>query len=147
MNGAAAEAMAEEIGGPSGERRRPLALRLDVINAAETDKVFDAAIARLRRARHRLRQCRRLHHEPRCRSHGEGVGFQHGRERQGHLPDQPGSRAALPGREGAGRDRQYRVDGTARRARAALAHYCASKFAVVGFTQSLAKEVGATASA
>jgi len=28
-----------------------------------------------------------------------------------------------------------------------LAHYCASKFAVVGFTQSLAKEVAATASA
>ena len=61
------------------------------------------------RARDRLRQCRRLDHEPCGRPLRGRVGPQHGGQRQGRVPHQPGGGAPLAGGRHAGRDRQHRL--------------------------------------
>jgi NAD(P)-dependent dehydrogenase (short-subunit alcohol dehydrogenase family) len=132
-NGEAAAALAREIGGGA------ISATLDVTSAGETAASLTAS-SKIRRARHPGRQCRHLHHEPGRRSDRGRVGCQYGCQRQGHLPQQPGRGSPLAQIREPRRHR-HRFAGWQIGA-PLLAHYSASKFAVVGSTQALAREVG-----
>jgi len=136
LNAAAARALAEEAGGGA------IAERLDVIDAAETDKVFDGAIAAFGgldivcanagiSSMNRVVDLTEAEWDANMDVNAKGI-FLTNRAavRRWQRAKAPGvivNTASMAGKTGA----------------PLLAHYAASKFAVVGFTQSLAKEVGA----
>jgi len=136
MNGAAAKALAAEVGGGAvGER-------LDVTDAAETDRVLDAAIAAFGgldivcanagiSTMNRVVDLTEEEWDANMDVNAKGI-FLSNRAavRRWQRANAKGvivNTASMAGKTGA----------------PLLAHYAASKFAVVGFSQSLAKEVGA----
>ncbi len=141
MNGAAAEELAAAVPGSSPGMGGHLAMRLDVTNAAETDRVFDAAIAAFGgldivcanagiSSMNRVVELTEAEWDANMDVNAKGI-FLTNRAAVRRW-QQAGSKgvivntASMAGKTGA----------------PLLAHYCASKFAVVGFTQALAKEVG-----
>jgi len=135
LNAAAAEELAAEVGGGA------TAQRLDVTDAAATDKVFDAAIAAFGgldivcanagiSTMNRVADLTEGEWDANMAVNAKGI-FLTNRAavRRWQRAKAKGvivNTASMAGKTGA----------------PLLAHYCASKFAVVGFTQSLAKEVG-----
>src|SRR5262245_37222487 len=139
LNGEAAEAMAAEIPGSSPGTH--LAMRLDVTNAAETDRVFDAAIAAFGgldivcanagiSTMNRVADLTEAEWDANMDVNAKGIFLtDRAAVRRWQKAGAKGvivNTASMAGKTGA----------------PLLAHYCASKFAVVGFTQALAKEVG-----
>jgi NAD(P)-dependent dehydrogenase (short-subunit alcohol dehydrogenase family) len=139
---AAAKALAREVGVPgSSPGGGHMALRLDVTDGVETERVFDAAVAAFGgldivcanagiSSMNPVHDLSEAEWDANMAVNAKGVFLT--------------NRAAV---------RRWRVDGTrgaivntasmaGKTGVALLAHYAASKFAVVGFTQSLAKEVG-----
>jgi NAD(P)-dependent dehydrogenase (short-subunit alcohol dehydrogenase family) len=140
MNGAAAEELAAALAGEnpgSGHQ----ALRLDVTNAAETERVFDAAFDAFGgldivcanagiSTMNRVVDLTEAEWDANMDVNAKGI-FLSNRAavRRWQKAGAKGvivNTASMAGKTGA----------------PLLAHYCASKFAVVGFTQALAKEVG-----
>ena len=136
LQGEAAKALAAAVGGGAiGER-------LDVTDAAETERVFDAALAAFGgldivcanagiSTMNRVVDLTEAEWDANMAVNAKGI-FLTNRAavRRWRANAQPGvivNTASMAGKTGA----------------PLLAHYAASKFAVVGFTQSLAKEVGA----
>jgi meso-butanediol dehydrogenase/(S,S)-butanediol dehydrogenase/diacetyl reductase len=140
VNGAAAEELAAALAAASPGSGH-VALRLDVTNAAETDRVFDAAIAAFGgldivcanagiSTMNRVVDLTEAEWDANMDVNAKGI-FLSDRAavRRWQKAGAKGvivNTASMAGKTGA----------------PLLAHYCASKFAVVGFTQSLAKEVG-----
>jgi NAD(P)-dependent dehydrogenase (short-subunit alcohol dehydrogenase family) len=136
LDGGAAKMLAEAVGGGAiGER-------LDVTDAAETDRVFDAAIAAFGgldivcanagiSTMNRVTELTEKEWDANMAVNAKGVFLTNRaavrRWRAARTPGVIVNTASMAGKTGA----------------PLLAHYAASKFAVVGFTQSLAKEVGA----
>ena len=147
VNGAAAEELAAELAGASpavpgsSPRIAHLALRLDVTNAAETERVFDAAFDAFGgldivcanagiSTMNRVVDLTEAEWDANMDVNAKGI-FLSDRAavRRWQKAGTKGvivNTASMAGKTGA----------------PLLAHYCASKFAVVGFSQSLAKEVG-----
>src|SRR5215470_5543206 len=139
LNAEAAAELAAALGGESPGTHP--AMRLDVTNAAETDRVFDAAIAALGgldivcanagiSTMNRVADLTEAEWDANMAVNAKGI-FLTNRAavRRWQKANAPGvivNTASMAGKTGA----------------PLLAHYAASKFAVVGFTQSLAKEVG-----
>jgi NAD(P)-dependent dehydrogenase (short-subunit alcohol dehydrogenase family) len=140
MNAEAAEELAAELAGANPGSGH-LAMRLDVTNAAETDRVFDAAFTALGgldivcanagiSTMNRVVDLTEAEWDANMDVNAKGI-FLSNRAavRRWQKAGTTGvivNTASMAGKTGA----------------PLLAHYCASKFAVVGFTQSLAKEVG-----
>jgi meso-butanediol dehydrogenase/(S,S)-butanediol dehydrogenase/diacetyl reductase len=147
VNAAAAKALAESV--PGSSPRIPgsspgtghLAFRLDVIDAGETDRVFDAAIAAFGgldivcanagvSSMNRVVDLTEAEWDANMDVNAKGIFLtDRAAVRRWQRAGSKGvivNTASMAGKTGA----------------PLLAHYCASKFAVVGFTQSLAKEVG-----
>jgi NAD(P)-dependent dehydrogenase (short-subunit alcohol dehydrogenase family) len=137
VNEAAAKALAAEVGGGA------IAERLDVTDAAETDRAFDGAIAAFGgldivcanagiSTMNRVVDLTEAEWDANMAVNAKGI-FLTNRAavRRWLAAGTKGvivNTASMAGKTGV----------------ALLAHYAASKFAVVGFTQSLAKEVGAS---
>jgi NAD(P)-dependent dehydrogenase (short-subunit alcohol dehydrogenase family) len=136
LDAGAVTALAKDVGGGAA------AFRLDVTDAAETERAFDAAIAAFGgldivcanagiSTMNRVTELTEKEWDANMAVNAKGV-FLTNRAavRRWHAARTPGvivNTASMAGKTGA----------------PLLAHYAASKFAVVGFTQSLAKEVGA----
>src|SRR5882724_1626856 len=141
MNAEAAEELAAGLAGASPGMGGHLALRLDVTNAAETERVFDAAIAAFGgldivcanagiSTMNRVVDLTEAEWDANMDVNAKGIFLSNRaavrRWQQAGAKGVIVNTASMAGKTGA----------------PLLAHYCASKFAVVGFTQSLAKEVG-----
>ena len=135
-----------EIEGVADEARalgvEALAVPTDVTNEAQVQAMARSVVERFWTGRHSDQQRRRRGRLPRPdpRTAGRGLGRRVRPELPEHVPLRAGACAAHD-RGRRGRDRQRGLgDGAA--GDAGLAHYGASKFALWGFTQSLATELG-----
>ncbi len=135
LNAAAAQALADEVGGGA------IAQRLDVTDGDETDRVFDSAIAAFGgldivcanagiSSMNRVVDLTEAEWDANMDVNAKGIFLtDRAAVRRWQRAGAKGvivNTASMAGKTGA----------------PLLAHYAASKFAVVGFTQSLAKEVG-----